>query len=200
MVIALAGVASAITVKWSVGEMTYYGSGNQRIQSALIAGSLTGAGATGDTIGNFVSLANNSASFGDISSSYTSSLTKLGVNNEQISGVPTSGKAPYNATAFTNVTLEVGKTYSILFGDAWWYSQSNGGHQYIQWAEFTVTQAMLDKAGDTLHLYVETVDLKNGSVISGAADVLNPQQIPEPTALALLALGVAGLALRRRMA
>lgn len=194
---ALAGAASAITVTWRVGEMTFYGGGNQVIEAALIAGSFSQLGVTGDTLSQFVGVGtgNTGANFAPVQPDYADSLTNLAAKRQNASDVPADGKKAWEVS-FGDVTLEEGKTYTILFGDMWWYNQANGGHQYAQWAEFTYSEKMLYTDGN-LYLGVDAVDLKTGPVATGP---LTPAVLPEPTALALLALGVAGLALRRRAA
>ena len=107
------------------------------------------------------------------------------VDDKYARGVSASG----NFVLADTSTLTAGTQLSLLFYSPGWF----GNNKYFQAYTFELTQAMLD--ADGVIVTVDSVRFGNpgsNKTLTGAV------ALPEPTVLALLAVGVAGLALRRR--
>ena len=90
-----------------------------------------------------------------------------------------NNQSPTIQTATVNFTLKTGETYTVTFDDQ---------------SAFALFQTSSDMTG------VSTAISANWQAAFGLVGTYETTTIPEPTALALLALGVAGVALRRRVA
>ena len=123
-----------------------------------------------------------------------------GTRTEGVDAVAYTGNTTYEMvisyTAGVNGAAGTLNFYlnGVLYGTA---SGFNADIQYISWGKqgMNTNQSLFAGGNDpTLDIaYVEGLDYE------GVKDAI-AQSVPEPTALALLALGVAGLALRRRVA
>lgn len=211
-----AAAAQALTLSWSATGLTCYDTGNQHLSTVVYKGSISAIvgpesqAISGATLNQAFSLSRDGWEAGATTSTYgdvqdwgnaQQTVTKVGGGRTETHGA-IAGKHAY-AFSLDLGDVSVGDTFSVLFGDPYWFSgegwnTSEPPKGYLQWSEFTLTEAMLAAAeanGGVLTVEVDGVNLKSGVYATGPVEA---QVLPEPTALALLALGVAGLALRRK--
>lgn len=196
--LAVAGVSSALTVNWDAALMgnALYG-GWQGV--AIVSGNITEAKAYADVLGVSGNTATwkgeNGLGFAQVTN--VSEGTRYGTVNSGANGSygplwsenGISTRKVYQGTfALDNPS---GGFALVLFND---YNQSYAVYNYRLWESV--------QGEDTLSLDLGDIGWtgNKNSAGSGTLAVHDAVTVPEPTALALLALGVAGLALRRRVA
>lgn len=152
--------------------MAYLCVGNEEVAQSTVTSLLNGEGWTGDKA---IDSKNLSSAGGNNDSGY--------IDSPSASNIP---GLPAGLTPFYVVLIDPTGRYfmvsSVLTGDVLDLEVGPGQVPVLQWA----ATAMDDLSGDS------------GWVAMGGTPV--DPNVPEPTALALLALGVAGVALRRRVA
>lgn len=196
--------AQAITVTWTFTNSTFYDTGTQNIRATLYSGALSTATSTATTeaftitnSASYLNMAQNA--FGTVLDT-TTGVTAL-VTNISSSGNNTS------YTASTTISSVSAGTYTLLVGDAWWLNGQSGtastvsSPSYAKFIEFTITAdeaVMLNTTPDaSITIAVDGANFQsttNDAALTGVTVTV----APEPTVLALLALGVAGIALKRR--
>ncbi len=214
--IALAAAAHAVTVTWDTAK--YHERTNLPEAGAITASDQGTFGIIADMTGTVTAEGDGSSpgngtvvSFGDMANSkYVRVSTWNGTWHASIEGLGNTGSATR-----TNPTFEAGKAIIgisvVRTGDQLSavqvsvngevlldFSETTTGQGGAWWYQYNVGQNAGGGSQDN-NLFVSTDDIK----LFYSEDVLTPTQIaalPEPTALALLALGVAGLALKRKVA
>ena len=170
----------AVTINWTVENPTYYGdSGDQWVGAVLISGAVTDFSPT--ALGITYNTGNKT-----ITSTHTDFL---GGSLQEVKANVASAKTPIN-NSITVDSLAGITDLTIIFVAPYQFADQKQSNAYSYYT-FTEGQlAQLDLTADTINIGLDSINLKNTQPTQAV--------VPEPTALALLALGVAGLALRRK--
>ena len=135
---------------------------------------------------------------------------RLSLNDDGKLSLNGDGSAAVNPPTVTDSALETGKSYTVSLAigqnaegqavaSVTLYSE---GTLIGSLTDYVLNTAYADAAWDTIVLGSGSVTDSSGNRTFGEGQLTVTQVtlLPEPTALALLALGVAGIALRRRVA
>ena len=179
----------AVTINWTVESPTYAGAtGHQWLGVALIAGDVDYSSIVIDYNVGGPTLTVSSPTAGVLGTTLMKITSTNGADNGPADTSAVSGQ-------FTNITLSGVEKLSLVFVAPYQY-KDEGKKGALNYATFDLSK--LDYTfGDTADITIESFAI-NGLEGSAVAATGSASIVPEPTALALLALGVAGLALRRK--
>lgn len=208
---AMAGIASAVTYTWSASDGTFAGFKDTKGDVVTFSGnfSLTvkfTASFTSTTIPvNFFKLmtANGADRPGELrwnSNNLDSNKTDLGMYSATNSAYWKASGGDFSTTRLTSGTGEdeITFTFSGWNADAKTYANAIG--YTVTFANGNTSTNTFD--GGAVGFGLESLtwtQMSTGEGITVTGMTLEATPVPEPTVLALLAMGVAGLALRRRV-
>lgn len=183
----------AVTITWSSSQIKGGGNNGGYCGIAVVAGSVVDTQKSWQIV-SWISSSDNSHWTTDQYSQNTSGSPKLlhqavvGVNGEIYAEIKENGKN--FSDSFTVTKDAIDGTFAIVLFNKW--SQS--------YSAMNVTLNGWDTLADDASIDIGDVGELQWTGSSAGAVASMTVDVPEPTVLALLAMGVAGLALRRKQA
>lgn len=199
----IVGMASAVTVSWKVGTTAFLGpSSGEWVATAVFAGAVTDFSAVEVVEGSYQLVNGGSVevtvSATDASNNVRQIASDMHTYNNESDAAVNSVQGAVTITSDKVDALKSAGSLTIVFASPYYQSVSNSGYMSCAVVDLTGWDGVSDIA-----LTFGEIDLRSDTGANGfnaGAEGNMAVALPEPTALALLVLGVAGMALRRRAA